>query len=405
MGKISILPAAIALLFFASTARSLVCDITKYGAGGGTSSDITQALVSAWKEACAATEASKVLVPAGTHVLREVVLEGPCKSSIEVQVDGTLQAPADPAQMKTDGWVVFRGVDLLTLSGSGTFDGQGKTAWTKNDCNLKTDCVTLPINIRFDSVTNGMVKDITSLDSKQFHVNVLNCKNLTFQHVTITAPGDSPNTDGIHIGRSTGINIIDTGIKTGDDCISIGDGSEQMTITGVTCGPGHGISVGSLGKYPNEQPVTGLHVKNCTITGTMNGLRIKTWPASPAGTASDMHFEDITLDNVGNPVIIDQQYCPWNQCKSKAPSHIKISNVSFSRIRGTSSTQAAVTLACSSQLPCTEVEISDIDIAYHGPEGPATSVCSNVKPTISGKQNPAICASAAASPTASPVSQ
>lgn len=69
--------------------------------------------------------------------------------------------------------------------------------------------------MRFNSVTNGIVRDITSLDSKQFHVNVLNCKNLTFQHVTITAPGDSPNTDGIHIGRSTGINIIDTGIKTG----------------------------------------------------------------------------------------------------------------------------------------------------------------------------------------------
>ncbi|XP_030539649.1 exopolygalacturonase-like [Rhodamnia argentea] len=399
MGQRSVLPAAIALLFFASTATSQVYDVTKYGASGGGSSDISQALVSAWKEACASTNASKVkiTVPAGTYVLREVVLGGPCKAAIEVQVDGTLKAPADPAQMKTDGWVTFQNVDQFTLSGHGTFDGQGKTAWTKNICSKTKECANLPINIRFNFVTNAIVQDITSLDSKQFHVNVLGCKNFTLQHVTITAPGNSPNTDGIHIGRSTGVNIIDTGIKTGDDCISIGDGSEQIHINGVTCGPGHGISVGSLGRYPGEQPVSGIFVKNSTITGTMNGVRIKTWPASPAGTAMDMHFEDITLDNVGNPILIDQKYCPWNQCTAQVPSLIKISNVSFRRIRGTSSTQVAVKLDCSPRYPCDKVEISDIDIAYHGAEGPATSLCTNVKPVISGKQNPAICANATGS--------
>ncbi|KAI6697591.1 hypothetical protein NL676_017710 [Syzygium grande] len=145
MGKRSILPAAIVLLFLTSTGKSQVYDVRKYGASGGGSSDITQALVSAWKEACASTNASKVVVPAGTYVLNEVVLGGPCKGSIELQVDGTLKAPADPAQMKTDGWVTFQNVDQFTLSGGGTFDGQGKTAWTKNDCSKKMDCKNLPI--------------------------------------------------------------------------------------------------------------------------------------------------------------------------------------------------------------------------------------------------------------------
>lgn len=395
MEKRSILLAAIALLLFASTAKSQIFDVTKYGASGGGSSDISQALTSAWKEACASTSSSKVVVPAGTYLLGEVALAGPCKGQIEVQVDGTLKAPADPAQIKSDGWVTFRNVDLFTLSGHGTFDGQGKVAWTKNTCSKTKDCGVLPINIRFDFVTNSIVKDITTLDSKQFHMNVLGCKNITFQHVTVTAPGDSPNTDGIHIGRSNLVKIIDTTIQTGDDCVSIGDGSQQININGVNCGPGHGISVGSLGRYPNEQPVSGIFVKNCTITGAMNGVRIKTWPASPAGSASDMHFEDITLDNVGNPIIIDQGYCPWNQCTAQVPSQIKISNVSFRRIQGTSSTQVAVKLACSSRFPCDQVEISDIDITYNGAGGPATSSCVNVKPIISGKQNPALCANGA----------
>jgi galacturan 1,4-alpha-galacturonidase len=157
------------------------------------------------------------------------------------------------------------------------------------------------------------------LDSKQFHINVLGCKNVTFQHVTIIAPETSPNTDGIHIGCSTGIHIINSNIGTGDDCVSLGDGSRDITVEKVTCGPGHGISIGSLGKYPGEEPVSGVKVIGCTLTNTMTGVRIKTWPDSHAGTATDMHFEDIIMNNVGNPIIIDQVYCPWNQCKAQVP--------------------------------------------------------------------------------------
>ena len=46
-------------------------------------------------------------------------------------------------------------------------------------------------------------------------------------------------------------------------------------------------------------------------------MRVKTWPASHQGTASEMHFEDIVMNNVGNPIIIDQEYCPHNQCNLK----------------------------------------------------------------------------------------
>ena len=76
----------------------------------------------------------------------------------------------------------------------------------------------------------------------------------------------------------------------------------------------------------------------------------------------------------------------------QVPSAIKISKVSFKNIRGTSSTPVAVKLVCSKSHPCEDVEIADIDLTYSGKEGPAVSECSNVKPTISGKQNPPICA-------------
>lgn len=71
-------------------------------------------------------------------------------------------------------------------------------------------------------------------------------------------------------------------------------------------------SVGSLGKYEDEEDVRGVQVKNCTIRGTSNGIRIKTFPFKPniiPIKASGFLFQDIVMDNVKNPIIIDQEYC------------------------------------------------------------------------------------------------
>ena len=75
----------------------------------------------------------------------------------------------------------------------------------------------------------------------------------------------------------------------------------------------------------------------------------------------------------------------------QSPSRIKISNVSFRNIRGTTSTQVAVKLICSQGEPCQDVELGDINLEYNGNEGPAMSQCKNIKPNLLGVQLPRIC--------------
>lgn len=175
------------------------------------------------------------------------------------------------------------------------------------------------------SINNAMIKNIRSFHSKLFHVSVHGCNDITFDDVTLIALPNSPNTDGIHISKSARINIKNALIATGDDCISLGPGSQDINITNVHCGPGHGISIGSLGKYPNEPNVFGVTVRDTNFSGTTNGVRIKTWSTSLSSIVSNIAFVNLQMNNLENPIIIDQNYCPHGACnKNEVVCNLKL---------------------------------------------------------------------------------
>ncbi|WJZ83615.1 hypothetical protein VitviT2T_003283 [Vitis vinifera] len=307
---------------------------------------------------------------------------------------GYLKATTDLSEYGfSAGWIEFGWMKGLTLTGGGTFDGQGVEAWPYNKCPINANCKLLPTNLKFIAMNKTVVRGITSVNSKFFHIALVECNNFKGSQIKISAPENSPNTDGIHIERSSGVYFSRSLIGTGDDCISVGQGNSQVTITSITCGPGHGISVGSLGKYPNEEDVSGLVVKDCTMTGTTNGIRIKTWANSPdSSEATNMTFENIVMNNVTNPIIIDQAYCPFMSCASKAPSRVKLSDIYFKNIRGTSLSAVAVTLKCSRGTPCQNIYLQDVHLDLSSGEKHATSSCRNVRVKYSGTQIPPPCA-------------
>ncbi|MFS7921868.1 putative endo-polygalacturonase [Helianthus anomalus] len=385
-----------AIFMFIAIVQAEVFDITKLGAKPD--GEISEALNGAWTKACAATEPSQLIVPNGRFLLNVVEFKGPCKAPIEVKIDGTLIGPEDPVVIpKGVQWITFSYVTGLTLSGSGTVDGVGAAmAWAINDpkSTVKKGS-SLQYNLSFNFVKDSLITGITTKDSKNFHVNLMTCTNVTFDNFHISAPAESPNTDGIHIGWSKNITIKNSIIETGDDCVSIGDGCENLNIEGVKCGPGHGISVGSLGRNTGEKPVIGVYVKNCSFVETENGVRIKTWPDSQPGEVTEMHFEDLTMEKVNNPIIIEQEYCPHNECKKDTPSKVKVHNVFIKNVKGTSNTPEVVKLRCSkANNGCENVHISDINLTYDGPAGKAIQQCHNVNPVYEGELNPPGCAAA-----------
>ncbi|PUZ60370.1 hypothetical protein GQ55_4G119200 [Panicum hallii var. hallii] len=359
-------------------------DISELGAKGDGKTDCTKALNEAWTAACGKEGAQTLTIPKGDYLTGPLNFTGPCKGSVTIQLDGNLLGTTDLKAYKTN-WIEIQHVDNLVITGKGTIDGQGKQVWDSNKCAQKYDCKILPNSLVLDYVNNGTVSGITLLNSKFFHMNVFQCKGITIKDVTVTAPGDSPNTDGIHMGDSSKVTITDTTIGVGDDCISIGPGSTEINITGVTCGPGHGISIGSLGRYKDEKDVTDVNVKDCTLKKSTNGVRIKSYEdAASTLTCSKVHYENIAMEDVANPIIIDMKYCPNKICTKNGASKVTIKDVTYKNVTGTSSTPEAVSLLCSEKLPCTGVTMDNVKVEFKGTNNKTMAVCNNAKGSATG---------------------
>ncbi|KAJ4715814.1 Pectin lyase-like superfamily protein [Melia azedarach] len=375
---------------------SILFNVKNFGARADGQTDDSKAFKAAWKEACKTTGAVNLLIPKGTYLIGPIKFGGPCKNvtNITIQMKGYLMATTNLSNYRFGaGWVEFGGLEGLTLTGGGTFDGQGAKAWPYNRCPTNFSCKLLPTNVKFVAMNRTIVRNITSVNSKFFHIALVECQNFQGSKIKISAPADSPNTDGIHIERSSSVYVSKSHIGTGDDCISVGQGNSQITITSISCGPGHGVSVGSLGRYRNEGDVRGLVVRDSTMTGTKNGVRIKTWANSPGSSAAtNMTFENIIMKNVTNPIIIDQAYCPFTSCPTKPPSRVKLRDIHFKNIRGTSSSAVAVALECSRGIPCENIYLENVHLDLASEEKHPTSSCKNVEAKYIGTQIPPPCA-------------
>ncbi|KAG5027781.1 hypothetical protein JHK87_011295 [Glycine soja] len=306
-------------------------NVLDYGAKGDGHADDTKAFQNAWVAACK-VEGSTMVVPSGSvFLVKPISFSGPnCEPNIVFQLDGKIIAPTGSAAWGsgTLQWLEFSKLNKITIRGKGVIDGQGSVWWNNDSPTYNPTEVMLesngrlpstkPTALRFYGSDGVTVTGITIQNSQQTHLNTLAC---------------------------------------GDDCISIQTGCSDIYVHNVNCGPGHGISIGSLGRENTKACVRNVTVRDVTIQNTLTGVRIKTWQGG-SGSVQNIMFSNVQVSGVQIPILIDQYYCDGGKCRNES-SAVAVSAIHYVNIKGTY-TKQPIYFACSDNLPCTGITLDTI---------------------------------------------
>ncbi|KAJ1416522.1 Pectin lyase fold/virulence factor [Sesbania bispinosa] len=359
-------------------AASSTFNVLDYGAKGDGHADDTKAFEDAWAAACK-VEASTMIVPSGSvFLVKPISFSGPnCQPNIVFQLDGKIIAPTSAAAWGsgTLQWLEFTKLNKISIKGKGVIDGQGSVWWndsptfnpTQESDNSTVQAQlsggklpgTKPTALRFYGSNGVTVTGITIQNSQQTHLKFDSCTNVQVFDISVSSPGDSPNTDGIHLQNSQDVVIYSSTLACGDDCVSIQTGCSGILVHNVNCGPGHGISIGSLGKENTKACVSNVTVRDMTIQNTLTGVRIKTWQGG-SGSVQNVMFSNIQVSDVQTPITIDQYYCDGGKCRNES-SAVAVSGIHYMNVKGTY-TREPVYFACSDNLPCTGITLDTIEL-------------------------------------------
>jgi len=318
---------------------TLDCGITDFGAVGDGVTDDTCAIQAALDRCAQIAQCygsmTRVRVPPGTYLSHGQSI----RSNVTLQFDGAAvdasaaydtdaSVPGEAKLQFSDDLTAYpsrNGVPLIVglinaasvtnvaITGNGVIDGAGAKWWSLFDNTWSPAGIDpRPYLVNIVNSTNLTISDVTFRNSPKFHLFFQNCTNIDVHGITIRAPGDSPNTDGVDPKSCLHVKISNCDISTGDDNVAISSNSRtgyprptsnDTEVSNCKFGAGHGVSIGS----PTYGDVGGMNVHDCTFDGTDNGLRIKS-NASSGGVVDGITYTNISLENVKNVIVLDGYY-------------------------------------------------------------------------------------------------
>ncbi|CAL5201961.1 unnamed protein product [Lathyrus oleraceus] len=155
--------------------------------------------------------------------------------------------------------------DVIITGENGTIDGQGDVWW--NMWRQRTLQFTRPNLVEFLNSRNIIISNVIFKNSPFWNIHPVYCSNVVVRYVTILAPRDSPNTDGIDPDSSSNVCIEDSYISTGDDLVAVKSGWDEY---GISYGrPSSDITIRRL---TGSSPFAGIAVGSETSGGVRNVL-------------------------------------------------------------------------------------------------------------------------------------
>ncbi|XP_024017755.1 probable polygalacturonase [Morus notabilis] len=201
------------------------------------------------------------------------------------------------------------GLTNVVITGqNGTIDGQGKMwweLWWNRTLNYTRGHLVELMNSH-----NILISNLTFLNSPFWTIHPVYCSNVVVKNMTILAPLNAPNTDGIDPDSSSNVCIEDCYIESGDDLVAVKSGWDQYGIkmawpssniivrkvsgTTPTCS---GVGIGS----EMSGGISNVTIEDVHIWDSAAGVRIKS-DKGRGGYIANISISNIKMERVKIPI-------------------------------------------------------------------------------------------------------
>ena len=287
-------------------------DPRSYGAKGDGVTYDTDAIQNAI-DACAGTGGSVVFRP-GKYVSAHLTLRGTMTVYLEKGAsllggtnmnDYPVVLPEKPSTRALCRSLIYAcNADGLTIDGEGEIDGRCKDVNMPDDVRKGSTESKRPSLIRIFRSRNITIRNITLRNPCMWTQIYSECDNLLIDGVTVDAPPDCWNLDGMDICDSRDVIVRNCNVRSEDDGIclkSIGARGLQNILlenNRIHCFRANAIKLGSS----TRGPVSGVVIRGNKITyAKYAGLVLASVDGS---VVKDIRVEDLEMENVGQPIFI-----------------------------------------------------------------------------------------------------
>ncbi|OQE19412.1 hypothetical protein PENSTE_c015G06691 [Penicillium steckii] len=280
-------------------------------------------------------------------------------------------------QNQSTAWL-FGGTNVTLRGEGGWYNGNGQAWYTENRNGANQPG--RPISITFFNSTNLLADNLTILQPQFWATFVWQSRNVSITNFFVNATSnnqwDTTNTDGYDSWNSDMLLVENAFITNGDDCIAAKGNTTNLLVRNVTCHGGNGITIGSVGQYP-DMPDYDVNItfEDVKCINCMDGAYIKTWQGvsdndnsngdaggGGRGLIKNITFRSFEMENVGLPIQISQ--CIYTEASNKYcnTSKMQIEDVTWANIHGTSRYNIASSIYCSELHPCPNISFENVNL-------------------------------------------